>query len=148
MFKGTETIPEPTSEDPLHGPSARSDAEESERQRWVLTLGELLRHTSTPMGNFILSLSFLEQSAGVEETNRVTCTAIYKTIFEELLVSTSPGRPLRQAPRMYVSMLKSLELMVVDSDVLSFIRVYPGGCSSLIGAPFSSATMTDNDLET
>ena len=32
------------------GPNARSDAEESERQRWILTLGELLRHTSTPMG--------------------------------------------------------------------------------------------------
>ena len=34
-------------------PNARSDAEESERQRWILTLGELLRHTSTPMGVFI-----------------------------------------------------------------------------------------------
>ena len=169
--------------------SARSDAEELERQRWVLTLGELLRHTSTPMGNFIQqdserlkllgsgqrastlrarvrsirkyiqwltiskgivcpkqvehccsyletkaskpctrralkeahrAMSFLEQAAGVEETNRVTCTAIYKTIFEQLLV----GRPLRQAPRMYVSMLKSSELMLVDSNVLPFIRVY------------------------
>ena len=172
------------------GPNARRDAEESERQRWILTLGEILRHTSTPMGEFIQrdterfkllgsgrrastlrarvrsirkyvqwltisqgfvfpkqvehcsgclqtkasgpctrralkeahrAMSFLEQSAGIEDTNRVTATAIYKTIFAEVLVSASPGRPLRQAPRMYVSMLKALELMVVDKK---FVAVY------------------------
>ena len=35
------------------GPSARNDAEESERERWTLTLEELLRCTSTPMGQLI-----------------------------------------------------------------------------------------------
>ena len=70
------------------------------------------------------AMSVLEQAASVEDASRVASTAICKTIFEELLVSTSPGRPLRQVPRMYVSMLKSLELMVVDSNVLLSIRVY------------------------
>ena len=175
------------------GPAARSDAEESERQRWILTGGELLRNTSTPTEQLISqdpeklkvlgagrrvstlrsqirtirkflswltashgvvfptltehcsgflevgasepctrtaikeahrSMVFLELTAGVEEQERVTGTSIYKTIFDEISISTSPGRSARQAPTMFLLMLKALEMLVVDTKALPFISVY------------------------
>ena len=69
-------------------------------------------------------MGFLELSVGVEEQMRVTNTSIYNTIFEEILVSTSPGRRHRQAPRMFISMLKSREALVSDTTTLPFIRIY------------------------
>ena len=165
------------------GPTARSDAEESERQRWILTLAELLRNTS-PEKRKVLgagrtvstlksrirtirkylswltachcvlfptktghcsgflevrasepctrraikeahrSMVFLELTAGIEEQERVTGTSKDKTIFDEILVSTSPGRSGRQAPRMFVSMLKALEILAVETKALPFIRIY------------------------
>ena len=35
------------------GPTARKDIEDAERSRWVATLGDLLRHTDTPMGRLL-----------------------------------------------------------------------------------------------
>ena len=52
------------------------------------------------------AMGFLELSVEIEEHVRVTNTSIYYTIFEEILVSTSPNRPHRQAPRMFISSLR------------------------------------------
>ena len=173
-------------------PTARSDAEESELQRGILMLGELLRNTSTPMGQLISqdpekpkvlgagrrvstlrsrirttrqflawlsashgvlfptktehcsgflevrasepstrraikeahrSMVFLELTAGVDEQQRVTGTSIYKTIFDEILISTAPGRSTRHAPRMMISMLTALEILEVDTKALPFVRL-------------------------
>ena len=35
------------------GPTARKDMENAERSRWVASLGDLLRHTDTPMGRLL-----------------------------------------------------------------------------------------------
>ena len=35
------------------GPTARKDMENAERARWVASLGDLLRHTDTPMGRLL-----------------------------------------------------------------------------------------------
>ena len=35
------------------GPTARKDLEDAERARWVASLGDLLRHTDTPMGRLL-----------------------------------------------------------------------------------------------
>ena len=35
------------------GPTARKDSETAERSRWVASLGDLLRHTDTPMGRLM-----------------------------------------------------------------------------------------------
>ena len=56
----------------LHtGPTARCDAEESERQRSVLTMGELLRHTTTPMGQFYSTGSRKAEAAPVWRERRL-----------------------------------------------------------------------------
>ena len=55
-----------------------------------------------------------ELTAGIEEHERV----------DEILISISPGRSTRQAPRMFVSMLKALEILVVDPKALPLIRIY------------------------
>ena len=70
------------------------------------------------------SMGFLELSAGVEKPERVTNMSIYNTIFEELLVSTSPRSSPSSGPRKIISMLKSLEALVSETKTLSFIRIY------------------------
>ena len=37
----------------FEGPTARKDMEDAERARWVASLGDLLRHTDTPMGRLL-----------------------------------------------------------------------------------------------
>ena len=52
---------------------------------------------------------------GAKEGHRDFYIYIYNAIFDEILISTSPGRSSRQAPRMFVSMRKALELLIVES---------------------------------
>ena len=45
-------------------------------------------------------------------------------IFKELLAAALPGKPSKQAPRFFVTMLTALEKDVTDAQTLPFIRVY------------------------
>ena len=168
----------------LHGgPTARRDADEAERQRWLQVLADLVRHSSTPMGQLLAAqprnvevlgagkrastlrsrvrairkflrwllvtrqldyaqsvehyteylrtrlsetcnraalktphhaLVFPGELAGTQPQDRPTSTKLYSVVFRELLATALPGRPSKQAPRMFVSMLRALEKVVTD----------------------------------
>ena len=176
----------------FQGPSARKDAEESERRRWTQELADHLRGTETPMGQFLLaqpgnqligggrrastlrsrvrsfrrflswlglrheqiyptsltqlteylqvrvsepcnrgslkgthqSMVFLESMAGVPVAERFTNSQLYNVMYQELLVSTLPGRPQKQAQRVLVAMMEALEGLVVSRQTPQYFRSF------------------------
>ena len=62
------------------------------------------------------ALVFMEEVAGV------TTTALYLVIQNELLANSIPGRPAKQAPRMFISMLAALEELTVNDKALPYHR--------------------------
>ena len=63
------------------------------------------------------SFSFLEEVAGMPRTECVTENPLYQVLYHELLSKAAPGRATRQAPRMPVAMLRSIEQLVVNENV-------------------------------
>ena len=70
------------------------------------------------------SFSFLEEVAGMPRTKCVTENPLYQVLYHELLSKAAPGRATRQAPRMPVAMLRSIEQLVVNENELPYIRLY------------------------
>ena len=177
----------------FQGPSARKDAEESERQRWLQLLANLIVGTDTPMGKLLQSRQgdisllgagrragtlrsrvrnirhflswlainhgityptrqthltdfmqvrlsepcnrgslklvhesfiFLDIVSGLEPHLRLTNSQLYITIYRELMTKALPGKLPRQAPRMFSSMLKALEQLVMSVSSPVYFRIY------------------------
>ena len=70
------------------------------------------------------ALVFMEEVAGVTAQARITTGSLYLVIQKELLANSIPGRPTRQAPRMFMSMLAALEELTVNDKALPHYRVY------------------------
>ena len=70
------------------------------------------------------SFTFLEETAGTVKNENVTESAVYKLIYSELLSQAAPGRQTKQAPRLLVSMVSALELLVTNEKELPYIRLY------------------------
>ena len=175
----------------FQGPSARKDAEESERQRWLQLLANLIVGTDTPMGKLLQSRQgdisllggelghcgaesetfgtsllglplimalhyptrqthltdfmqvrlsepcnrgslklvhesfiFLDIVSGLEPSLRLTSSQLYITIYREFMTKALPGKLPRQAPRMFSSMLKALEQLVMSVSSPVYFRIY------------------------
>ena len=70
------------------------------------------------------ALVFMEEVAGVTAQARITTSSLYLVIQKKLLANSIPGRPTRQAPRMFMSMLAALEELTVNDKALPYYRVY------------------------
>ena len=70
------------------------------------------------------ALVFMAVVAGVTAQSRFTTSSLYLVIKKELLSNAIPGRPTKQAPRMFMSMLAALEELTVDDKALPYYRVY------------------------
>ena len=68
--------------------------------------------------------AFLEETVGTPAQERLTGSALYGVIYRELLASTQPGRPTKQAPRMLSPMLSLLEQLVMNETSPIFLRAY------------------------
>ena len=66
----------------------------------------------------------MEKVAGVTAQARITTSSLYFVIQKERLAKSIPGRPTKQAPRMFMSMLAALEELAVDDKSLPYYRVY------------------------
>ena len=67
---------------------------------------------------------FLEEVCGMPAESCHTKTEFYQLNFREILTSATPGRPTRQAPRFFITMLAALELQIADPLAPPYIRVY------------------------
>ena len=74
------------------------------------------------------------------KTECVTENPLYQVLHHELLSKAAPGRPTRQAPRMLVAMLKSIEQLVVKEGELPYIRLHAGGPCCRTGQACDSMT--------
>ena len=70
------------------------------------------------------ALVFMEEVARVPAQSRTTTSALYLVIQKEVLAHSLPGRPARQAPRMFFSMIAALEDLTVNATTLPYYRVY------------------------
>ena len=64
-----------------------------------------------------MCIVFLEEVTGIQKTERISHTQLYKVIFAELITSALPGQVLKQAPRLFVSILVALGKFVVQSEI-------------------------------
>ena len=59
----------------------------------------------------------------MRDSNRLTSSAVYQVAYKELLATAVPRKPRKQGPRMYVSMLDSLEELVSDTAASPYLRI-------------------------
>ena len=55
---------------------------------------------------------------------KLSKTEVYQLMAQETLSSAEPGRLTKQAPRMFLCMLASLENMVVTVNAAPYLRLY------------------------
>ena len=70
------------------------------------------------------ALVFLNELTGTQPQDWPTSTKHYPAPHRELLATALPGRPYKQAPRMFVSMLRALGKFMTDLGMLPFVLVY------------------------
>ena len=70
------------------------------------------------------ALVFMEEVAGVTAQTRFSTSSLYLVIQKQLLANSIPGRPTKQAPRMFMLMLAAHEELTVDDKSLPYYRVY------------------------
>ena len=70
------------------------------------------------------ALVFLEEAAAVPTGQKFTGMSLYAVGYKELLSRALPGAPVKQAPRMYTTMLAGLEEAVLDSSNAVYSRIY------------------------
>ena len=58
------------------------------------------------------------------KTECITEKTLYQVLYHELLSKAAPGRPTRQAPRLPVATLRSIERLVVNEGELPYIRLH------------------------
>ena len=70
------------------------------------------------------AIAFLEEVAGVEQSEKVTGTQVHAIIQKEILANTLPSRPVKQAPRMLVGIISMLENLVGSESASVYRRIY------------------------
>ena len=70
------------------------------------------------------AIAFAMEVAGVEPTSKFTATQVYSIIQKEILANALPGKPTKQATRMLVVMLSTLEDVVVNAASPVYQRIY------------------------
>ena len=80
--------------------------------------------TCGTLKNVHLSLVFLDVISGTPALERMSSSQLYAVVYKELLSNALPGRPAKQAPRMYTSMLQGLENLVCNPSALSYFSTY------------------------
>ena len=70
------------------------------------------------------ALVFLEEAAAVPTGQRSTGMSLYAVRYKDLLSRALLGAPVKQAPRMYTTMLAGVEEAVLDSGSAVFSRIY------------------------
>ena len=70
------------------------------------------------------AIAFIEDVAGVEQSEKVTGTQVYAIFQKEILANTLPSRPVKQAPRMLVGIISMLENLVVSESTSVYHRIY------------------------
>ena len=119
------------------GTNARRDSEEAERSRWILTLSELIRGTSMPVGTLLkdtlepaacgwrpASFFFLEEIVGTPAQKRFTVSALYGVIYRELSSSAQHGKTSQAGARTLSQMQAFLEQLVMNETSPLYLRVY------------------------
>ena len=111
--------------------------------RWLHVthhLGTIRRASSTTRNtcgcacrNRATEASFLNELTGTQTQDQPTSTKLYSVTYRELLATALPGRPSKQAPRMFVSMLRALENVVTDLGMLLHKRVRLVDASPVLG---------------
>ena len=71
-----------------------------------------------------MCIAFMEEVAGVQKSDRFTHTQLYEIIYSELLTSALPAQAVKQAPRLFVSIIMALERYVTDTAQPAYLRVY------------------------
>ena len=71
-----------------------------------------------------MCIVFHEEVIGTQKTERISHTQLYEIIYAELLTSALPGHILKQAPRLFVSILVALEKFVMQSENPAYLRVF------------------------
>ena len=69
------------------------------------------------------SFQFLEEVAGLPAEQKQTSTELYTLMYKEVLSQATPGRPVRQSPRMFVRLLAEIETLVVDPSKQTYLRI-------------------------
>ena len=140
----------------LHtGPTARGDADEKSRSRWVEVLAAVLVHTLTPIGKQLrdkpasiellgagrstsmlrspmravrssIGLPFHGGSRRSLPAPKRTASQMYSVIQEEVLANTILGRPTKQGPRILLVMLSMLEEVANSVSASMYHGIY--GC--------------------
>ena len=70
------------------------------------------------------SFILLDVVSGTEACSRLTNSQLYLSIYRELLSKALPGKPVKQAPRMFSSILRALEQMIISSKFPLYFRIY------------------------
>ena len=70
------------------------------------------------------SFIFLDIVSGLEPRLHLTSSQLYITIYRELMTKALPGKLPRQAPRMFSSMLKALEQLIMSDSSPVYFRIY------------------------
>ena len=70
------------------------------------------------------SFVFLDIVSGAEAQQRLTASQLYLSIYCELLSKALPGKPTKQAPRMFTKMLSCLEQLIMSSSFSLHCRIY------------------------
>ena len=69
------------------------------------------------------AFQFLEEVAGLPAERKQTSTELYSLMYKEVLSKATPGRPVRQSPRMFVRLLAEIETLVVDPSKQTYLRI-------------------------
>ena len=70
------------------------------------------------------SFQFLEEVAGLPAEQKQTSTELYTLMYKEVLSQATPGRPVRQSPRMFVKLLAEIESLVIDPSKQTNLRIF------------------------
>ena len=70
------------------------------------------------------SFQFLEEVAGLPAEQKQTSTELYTLMYKEVLSQATPGRPVRQSPRMFVKLLAEIESLVIDPSKQTYLRIF------------------------
>ena len=70
------------------------------------------------------AFQFLETTEGLPDTAKLTASELYELMYKECLRRAAPGRPSKQAPRMFVEILAAMEVFVVDQTKPKYLLIF------------------------
>ena len=70
------------------------------------------------------AFQFLETAAGLPDAAKLTASELYELLYKEYLRRAAPGRPAKQAPRMFIEIWAAIEVFVVDQTKPKYLRIF------------------------